>query len=119
MNTTPRSSLKFLIISLVYIALSLFVSIYSSKYSSDAAEYRLVYESIGSNEIAFYETGRAEIFFYFWNWASSSVGLSFESFLFVSTFLFLSLKINALHVISRGGSKLQIIVYIYLFYFFA
>lgn len=94
---------------LPYIILSAFVSLYSSIYSSDAYEYRLVYENIGSNQVLFYETGRAEVLYYFWNWISSRVGLSFQGFLFFSTLLFLTLKINALHVISSVRGKFRVL----------
>lgn len=102
---------------IIYIILSLFVSLYSSKYSSDADEYRIIYESINSNQVLFYETGRAELIYYFWNWICTRVGLGFEYFLFFSTLLFMPLKIGALHVISGMNGRFRSLV-IYLLIFF-
>jgi len=96
---------------------ALFVAQYSSVYSSDADEYRLIYDSIAFDSIVSYSYQRSEFFYFLWNQAIGWFGVSFETFLFISTLLFLGLKLVAFRRLSHGASlTLIFLVYVALFF---
>lgn len=96
---------------------ALFVSLYSSQYSSDADEYRSIYDAIVFDKIPIGSFSRSELFYYLWNKLVGITGVSFEVFLFVSTLIFLPLKLMAFKVLS-GGADLILIFAIYVSIFF-
>lgn len=97
---------------------ALFVSIYSSAHSADADEYRRIYDAIVFGGESVEAISRKEILYYLWNSAVGVLGISFEAFLFISTLIFLPLKLMAFKQLSRGvGLGTIWCIYVALYFF--